>query len=181
MKKLQESGLFQLAVACLFLYGLFRLIESIIPSFESLPVSGIDRARQQSTATAGNELKNLYPLVSAKINKSAPAETSEVISIDDAFIPKTQITTPQTTDSAPPDYFAMLKSSGLLQLQATSNSGAIISNRYYAYGSPLTEFAYPAANGKMITPIVRQSSKRDTVDIIENPGKSHFALLMNKG
>lgn len=183
MKKLQESGVFKVVCACLFILGLYWAIESVIPSFRSLPVSGIDQARQQTTATAvSNDLKNLHLLVATPIKSPAPAaEPSEVISIDDAFIPKAQVVpSQQPAENLTPDYFAILKSSGLLQLQAISNTGAIISGHHYNYETPLTEFGYPASNGKMIAPIVRQSKKPDSIDIIENPGKNRFTISMSK-
>lgn len=176
-KSCLQSNIIKFVFAALFLLGLYRGGEYCSEIFRALPISGMKPTNPQQTVVDDNFLKNLYPLVADEPNKPKSSAPSEIVSVDDAFIPKVVLAPPPPAYRAP-DYFPALQANHILELQATTNSGAIINKHYYAYGELLNEYAYPA-NGKQVTPILKQSTKSYAVEITENPGKRHFTLTLN--
>lgn len=181
MKNLLNSSIIQLALATLFLFAILKLTQAAQPIFANLPISGISETahQQQAKSTA---FDNLYPLVAKYEQTKKPASpSSEIISIDSAFIPKS-ILEPPVYKEIVPDYFMLLKTNKVLELQAITDTGAIINNRYYTYGDPVSEYAYPSGNGKTVSPALQQAhtGTSDTVRIVEHAGKKYFFLALQK-
>jgi hypothetical protein len=177
MKSIHNSGLAKLSIALLVLGLLFRITQSALPPFQALPINGIDDNHQQQNRVLEGELKNLYPLVAIHSEKDGQQKIGEIISVDEAFMPKAN--KPEPTHNKTPDLFPLLKSNKVLKLQAMANNGAFLNGRFYPYGAEITEFSYPALSGKTVTPLLQQASTNGSVTIAENPGKRHFALSLD--
>lgn len=176
MKTILDSRLIQLAFALLFLGILFKGTQTTLPTLQALPIYGINNTAAQQT-NINDDLKNLYPLKAQHNKNATPTPTTEIISVDNAFIPT--VVAPEAPQNKTPDYFTLLKNNNILTLQAVTDNGAFINDHYYSFGTGLTEFAYPSANGKTITPVLNRLSP-DIVTINEHPGKRHFNLTLTK-
>lgn len=182
MKFIQNSGIAQLSMAVLFCALVFQITEGTIPNLQALPISGLENTHQNRIVATGDELRNLFPLVAVNTEKPVPAAPSEVISVDEAFIPANkvmEIEKKQVDINKTPDYFPLLDTGKVLELQAITNDGAIINQRYYAYNTALWEFAYPVSPTKSATPVLRKSKEANSVRIAENPGKRNFILKLD--
>lgn len=176
MKTILASRSIQFIFALLFLGILFKGTQTTLPTLQALPIYGINNTAAHQI-NINDDLKNLYPLKAHHNKNTAPTPTTEIISVDNAFIPTAVV--PEAPQNKTPDYFTLLKNNNILTLQAVTDNGAFINNHYYSFNADLTEFAYPSANGKTITPILNWLSP-DTVTINEHPGKRHFNLTLTK-
>lgn len=176
MKPLLRSPVIQLSLAVLGLAGLLMLLQRHAPSFEALPISGI-RTGMTPPAADPASLANLYPLVAkAAKDKTSPPKPDDVIPVDDIFIPRT--VSKEVLSIKAPDYFQALNSNKLLTVQAISDDGAIINQKYYRFGAPMSDWAYPGPAGKEISPILRRAKQSGSVRIEERPGSRTFLLTL---
>lgn len=176
MRNFLRSPIIQLSLAVLVLGGLFLLLQQSGPHIEALPISGISTGAPAPAADPAT-LANLYPLVAKATEEAVPApKPDDVIPVDDVFIPKTVSKEALTVKT--PDYFLILNSNKLLTVQAISDGGAIISQKFYRFGAPLSDWTYPGPSGKEVAPVLRPAKQPGAVRIEERPGARSFLLTL---
>lgn len=167
MNNIFNSSLVRLSLLILALGILYKFTQAMLPPLENLPINGIDSGHQQQNVVLNNDLKNLYPLVANHSDDEPAGKSNEIISVDDAFIPKSKGS--EVAQSKKTDFFMLLRDNNVLKLVAITKDGAIINKRYYAYGSEMIEFAYPVNNNQSAQiPVLLHSDVTNTVLIGES-------------
>lgn len=175
MKKLIYHPLALVSAACAVLYFVSWVTDSIQDNLRHLVVLPADPHPGELIASDVSPNLKKLALLQANAKPAAPAEGSEVIDLNAAFVPQAAM----STEPVVPDYFKALteNKSRLLKLQATTDDGAIINGRFIAFGDAIAAVAYPIGNGpKLTAPRLKSSKTSGTVLIQEPNGRRSFSL-----
>ncbi|CAG0975704.1 hypothetical protein RHDC4_01569 [Rhodocyclaceae bacterium] len=175
MKTALHSPIAQLLTAFGVIGAIYWVAQQPLPSFQALPINAISTATAPTPGADPRVLANLYALYAAAPPRKTPPPTpDDIIAVDDVFIPKT--IPKETLAAKTPDYFNLLQSNNVLTLNAISDEGAIINQKFFSYGDILTDWAYPGTAGRDVAPLLRRAKKANCIQITERPGSRSFNL-----